>query len=611
MQRGRTALTPAGWRRLAGLLAGALAIPVGAGCHKATPGSAGDGSGDKTPPPAVDLVVDANRDGRLDLVALTDEPGKNGFAPLYGAVVLANLDDDNADGLADATTDAVDGDADTADLAPLAIRGYSGAPDGATGLLSVDGLSSAHVRLFRVSGSPDRASSYAAIADPHAVTLNTDDVRAGVLFALEARAFVGTTDDAWDGHVQLTLDVADKTGKSLGHDLAQLRVAPVLFQWNTAPTRHVYFSDGADATRSLADGIAPVCVGGATREALQLGDQAFDQWTQDFFDVGYTSRPGPDGKPVGLKVIIRSAQPDRLAGEVMVPGMLGPDLATLFIHGPPMNDAAGHGYSMNSFGNWDVVPPYTKGAETYPLGRNIWGEGDQVVDQPDPAYAAFVRAQAVQPPINVDSSWLVVGHVDEFLSWVRTNTPRGWGMLAGSPRLARQMLLDLKAAGHGSAVLFEGLQDYDFSQQSEPLREAAVTVDEVLANADVMAESQKAQVAIDAAVAKVQTEVGLADAEITPMPSLFERVYGDGLAYQPGTVNLLHVDGKVAVPKPFGPRVDGKDPFEEDLTTRLGALGLEVHFADDWETYHVNMGEVHCGTNVSRDLSVAWWESGR
>jgi protein-arginine deiminase len=76
-------------------------------------------------------------------------------------------------------------------------------------------------------------------------------------------------------------------------------------------------------------------------------------------------------------------------------------------------------------------------------------------------------------------------------------------------------------------------------------------------------------------------------------------------------VNLLHVGGRVAVPKPFGPSIDGTDPFESDLSTRLGALGLGVHFVDNWDLYHIEMGEVHCGTNVERSVDVAWWESGR
>ena len=50
----------------------------------------------------------------------------------------------------------------------------------------------------------------------------------------------------------------------------------------------------------------------------------------------------------------------------------------------------------------------------------------------------------------------------------------------------------------------------------------------------------------------------------------------------------------------------------------LPALADPVDHARDWQwlvgnwdVYHRNLGEVHCGTNVSRRLDARWWESGR
>jgi protein-arginine deiminase len=37
---------------------------------------------------------------------------------------------------------------------------------------------------------------------------------------------------------------------------------------------------------------------------------------------------------------------------------------------------------------------------------------------------------------------------------------------------------------------------------------------------------------------------------------------------------------------------------------------LEIYFLDDWELYHMGLGEVHCGTNVKRTASQAWWSEG-
>ncbi len=570
-------------------------------------------------PPNVDLVVDANRDGALDLQGITDEAGKNDFTAKAGAVVLANLDDDDQDGQPDATESHVAGDADTQDLSPIAVRAFPSAPNGAVGVLSVDSLGAAHAKLFRVTGSRDLAADYTLVPDPSHVSLATGDVRAGEAFAIEATAFVGTTNDGWDGTFHLTYEVDGATGKPLGIDHAMLRVAPVLFQWNTAKTERVYYTGDADAqdtsTDSLRDGVKPVCTGGIEETPIELGDTDYDQWAQDFFDVAYTSRPGPGGKPIGMKVYTRSPQPDRPAGGDVLKAVFGPNVATVYLHGPSMANGSGNGYSMSSFGNFDVVPPYDKGSEHYPLGRNFWGKGPTPADQPDPVYTAFVSAQQVQPEIHIDTTFLLVGHVDEITSFVETNTPRGWGLLAAKPALARSMLQQMQAAGDGSTQMFVGKEDFDYMSwdgSGNPRQiNGAVSIDDVLGNADLMAESQKAEVAIDAAVSSLQSEIGLADSEITPMPFLFEPVLGSALAYQPGTVNLLHVDGRVVVPEPFGPMINGVDPFKADAVSRLSALGLDVFFADDWDTYHIEMGEVHCGTNVSRDLGVKWWESGR
>jgi protein-arginine deiminase len=487
------------------------------------------------------------------------------------------------------------------------VRALPAAPDGASGLLTVDDAALPHVHAFTVTGPEDRASSYAPIDLP--ATLGIGALRAGVRLALEVDSLLGASGDRWDGTVHLSLAVRDAQGAPLVRDGALLRVAPLVFQWNTLPTRRVFHYDASPDTDSLVEGISPLIADGVVREGIKLSARAADQWAQDFFDVAHLQRPGKDGV-VDMRVVVRSPQPDRLAGAAMLK-RLGPDTAVAYVHGTMQDDAAGDGYSMNSFGNWEVVPPYRTDEAAYPLGRNIWGSGAKTVDQPDASFAAFVRAQSVQPPLTVDTSWLTVGHVDEIFSFVRAPSPRGWTVLVGSPTLARQMLLDLQASGHGSVKLFAGKQSYDFSKESEPVVQASRSIDAILADADLMAESQRAQTKIDTATEVLRRELALADTEQVAMPFLFERVYANALAYQPGTVNLLHVGGDVAVPKPFGPSIDGADPFETDLVLRLGALGLETHFVDNWDLYHAEMGEVHCGTNVDRAVDVAWWESGR
>jgi hypothetical protein len=61
---------------------------------------------------------------------------------------------------------------------------------------------------------------------------------------------------------------------------------------------------------------------------------------------------------------------------------------------------------------------------------------------------------------------------------------------------------------------------------------------------------------------------------------------------------------------------DNVDLFEAYVQLKLEAIGLTVHWIDDWDTYHRELGEVHCGTNVIRTPPEAapgysgpyWWD---
>ncbi len=34
---------------------------------------------------------------------------------------------------------------------------------------------------------------------------------------------------------------------------------------------------------------------------------------------------------------------------------------------------------------------------------------------------------------------------------------------------------------------------------------------------------------------------------------------------------------------------------------------LDLHFVDNWAVYHAQLGEVHCGTNMTRTPAADWW----
>jgi len=260
--------------------------------------------------------------------------------------------------------------------------------------------------------------------------------------------------------------------------------------------------------------------------------------------------------------------------------------------------------TLNSFGNFETVPPYTHNGKSYPLGRILRGSTSSFY--PDRVFTTMMEAQQVQPPIYVDTSWLLVAHVDETLSFVKANTPRGWVLLVNDARLAWQMLREQANAGRGNVPMFVG----KYWSDGTPAR---VTINQVLSDPEIASASAEAAVEVDAQVAKLKAEIGLTDDEIIPIPFLHMELDGYSVAYQPGTVNGLYLtDRDFVAPDPHGPIINGQDIFKVHMRESLARLGIRVHFAEDWDTYHRMLGEVHCGTNATRAIpSAKWWESGR
>src|SRR5690606_34400784 len=111
----------------------------------------------------------------------------------------------------------------------------------------------------------------------------------------------------------------------------------------------------------------------------------------------------------------------------------------------------------------------------------------------------------------------------------------------------------------------------------------------------------EAQVEVAAQVAAIKSATGLTDGEIIKIPFLHEKISGYSVAYQPGTVNLTYVaPNRVAVPNPHGPVINGQDIFKAQFQQAMAPLGIAVNFVENWTAYHINLGEVHCGSNHER-----------
>jgi protein-arginine deiminase len=597
--------------RSIGLLFGALAATA---CSVST-------SSDATAPHpkaatiVAELRADSNRDGEVRFddsdATRTTWDAKN------GAVFLANIDDDLARckttgsdvDLAqcnDATNEVVDGPDDALDLARLKTRPWPGAPATATATVTVDDAGAASVRLFKRTG--DGAADFEALTADS--VLSVDEVRAGVELAIEGKDILRDP-KVWDGFVVVTLNVSD--GTTTASDSVKMRVAPVLTFHHLLPAEEVFVSStGTAGNRAMRTDLASACSAVSLPTPTLVDEQ--DQWTQDFFETAFMSMPGAGGAQHVMRVTFRSANvydptsttdPLRPAGQFVFTNLRGKDSAGIqqfdIAHSQSMD-------SLNSFGNLETIPPYTLGDKAYPFGRIIRGKTPTFY--PDRTFTTMTEGQGMQPNVDIDTSWLLVGHVDETLSFVKASSPRGWVMLANDPTIAKKMLEDQVAAGNGATPMFVGKNWVDDAGKSSP---AATTIAAVLADTAVMTASADAAANIAGQIAKVKAETGLADAEIIKIPFLHTSTKDGSYAYIPGMVNGIYVaDGHFVAPDPHGPVINGHDIFQQAMIDALAPLGITVHFAEDWDEYHAALGEVHCGSNTRRKIpDTKWWESGR
>jgi protein-arginine deiminase len=211
------------------------------------------------------------------------------------------------------------------------------------------------------------------------------------------------------------------------------------------------------------------------------------------------------------------------------------------------------------------------------------------------------------PALDIDTSWLLVAHIDETVSFLKASTPRGWVLLVNDARLAKTMLEAEVARGNGDVPMFVGKRWIDDRGREYS---AQATISQVLANTQVMAASNEAAVKVDEQLAVIQAETGLTEAEIIRVPFLHDVDYGASIAYQPGTVNLFVLDDRtVVVPEPHGPVINGVDIFKAQLEAALAPYQVTVKWVENWDLYHRLGGEVHCGTNALRAVpSQQWWE---
>ncbi|MFI6638765.1 protein-arginine deiminase family protein [Streptomyces sp. NPDC050504] len=559
--------------------------------------------------------------------APTPAPGIR--APL-GTVFLPNLDDDSRrctlrpgdldrldvkvdERLAachDAADAVVNGPEDAEDLTPLRVPPMA-VGRGAEGRLTLPAAQRPYVRIFVRDGS-----RYVPLGSDG--TLTARQLRHGVSLAVEGRDVV--RDRArWDGRVTLTLAVTDR-GRT-GSTRLGMSVAPVLLQHDLQRARHVFAAAPGKGPGQPAEVPIATRVPGrwaefagslrAATRAAGLPDRALtfqpggarwwkDVWRQDIAEPGYVTRPGPGG-PRTMRILLRSPNywksPDgrsaslRRAGRLLFKDLRGPGVGVVQQY---TTDRAGENVDelLNYTGNIESLPPYAG----YPKGRVVYGSSAD--RRPDPSFVRMLRDQGEQPPVVLDTSWLLVGHADETVHVVRADNARGWTLAVSDPRLAIGLLEKARRAGEGGQRLFA-----DTDAEDKP------TVDQFLRHEEARGDNEDAARRVDEQVRVLLRATGLKAAELVRLPVLYFRVddtpgsKGGHVAFSPALANGLSLTAAdFAAPAPHGPRLAGRDLFRTEAERRLAANGVRVHWVENFSWAHLGGGEVHCATNALREI---------
>lgn len=585
-----------------------------------------------------EIRADTNRDGVVDVTGTSDLDGKDAWTDQRGAIFLPNIGDSlgrcytvdrtgqplSDDELA-LCNDASGNTAVSSEyLAALRTLPLGNATDKVFAHVGAHPTKIAqHVRLFWKQGA-----SWTYI-DPE-FRFNATAIRNGLELGIDSRQPVSDS-EVWDGTVQIRFTVTDLNRTEI--DTVALKVAPVLTHHhlqqveqlvtvltNTSEAPQRQFVAELDEARIKAN---------VTKPLLKLSSYD-DIWAQDFMEPAFCSMPGPQGRPISIRVLLRSAQSTRQAGRQAFETLRGKGVGAFQPTGP-----GAFGFrEINSGGNIETIPPYTsaKTGRRYAAGRVVTGKHHE--ELPADAMLTFLRSQGLQDPLILETGWLAIGHVDEFLSFLPADNALGFTVSVADTRSALDVLRKANETGHGDARAYSKTALPDQGGDGSFSPNLNVTIAEVLGDENVVRAQEYAQHYIDANVAILLEETGLNETDLVRIPMLFERSpsFFDGgfspfdpdgnpqhysppppggmvlTSFYPAVINGVVLGHSYIGARSFGPVIDGKDVFQEAVEAAYEQAGMDAYFIDDFFSHHVNGGDVHCGSNSLRETDTKWWE---
>ncbi|XP_029006189.1 protein-arginine deiminase type-2 isoform X2 [Betta splendens] len=559
----------------------------------------------------ISLDVDADRDGVVE----KNNPNKSSWkwGPTgHGAILLVNCDSEQTYvKKLDSEQDYVSKASDLQDMSPMVLRtkGPAKLPKGYKLTMHMSQGDAESVRVFRTK-SPDVNSSMAEkvlskyFLRDYPLVLSREVLSQEVPYLggeAEMRFYVEGLrfpDKDFNGLISINLSLLEPVNEGLPEtpiftDKVVFRVAPWIMTPNTLKPVEVFVCSTSDNYQFLKGMRNLVGMSGYKLKICHEYENRGDRWMQDELEFGYIDSPHH-----GFPVVLDSPRDGDLM-DFPYNDLLGPDFGYV-TRTAQRKDVS----SLDSFGNLEVSPPVTVRGKHYPLGRIIIGVAFPTATKGrnmTKVVQEFLWAQKVQEPIALFSDWLIVGHVDEFMSFVPAPDRKGFRLLLASPDAAYKLFRGLQRDGHGKAKLFDGLNDV---QQ--------ITVNELLEDEQFQSENDYVQNCIDWNRDVLKRELGLDDEDIIDLPILFkleeDKQVHRAVAFYPDMVNMIVLGKNLGIPKPFGPRVNGRCALEAEMCSLMEGLGLSCTFIDDFASYHKLLGEVHCGSNVRREpFAFKWW----
>ncbi|CZT02809.1 related to protein-arginine deiminase type II [Rhynchosporium agropyri] len=580
-----------------------------------------------------DIRADTNRDGRVDVEGNTDVPGKSFWSLENGAIFLPNI--------GDSTQRCSNVDRNGLPLSNKELAACSdasghymlypkyAAPIRTVPLKDISNNAFAYVkitpqaaydrtRLFVHDFPTDSSKDAYRLVDAE-FSFNATQLRQGLVLSIDGRELV-TDSKLWDGKVLVEFEVHD--GNTTAKDAVALKMAPVLTHHHLQKVERILTTQ-SNETDEFQSGFVKAMddarIIAGVQTPLLLFNQSDDVWAQDFIEPGYSSMPGPNG-PVSIRINLRSAQSTRTGGR-----QIFEQLRSEGMGGFQPSGGFGH-REINSFGNLETIPPYTsKSGAKYPAGRIIMGK--HFSELPAQTMLTFLNSQVLQAPLILETGWLVVGHVDEFVQFLPYDNELGFTIAIADTPGGLKVMRDAVAAGQGNgrAISFNKTVSPELAKSEE----LTATISDMLNRTDFLYANEFADKWITHNLEILLAEIPLDPKQVIRVPTTYKEAnWGSGTAgddglpshtslalsgeiktagYHPSSINGVVIGHTYISPSTWGPIVDGRDLLAVAVEEAYSKANMTIHYVDDFLSHHVGYGEVHCGSNSFRQTDQKWW----